>query len=483
MKRRIGRSAAGKGRARLGTRIAWASAGQRPPVGFTAGAIDQPAKDSEPILLPSEAHVMTIAPTGAGKTVNCTVPVLLQYPGPMIVLDPKGENAAITARRRREMGQETFVIDPFGVSGLRAASFNPVDLVEAETAEAADDARALAAMVMPSEFDNRDVFWRNRAMHFLTAAILNAATDFLPDARNLVTVRDIVHKMTRGALRVPSDRPYITQADHVLKSKHPDVARINELFDFGSAETLGGMLHTALEGVGFVRGPLVERSLAHSDFKLDDVTEGAPMTIYLVIPPHLIHSHGILLRVWLGTLFAALMRRRARPDQATLLLLDETAQLGLFPPLRTAITLLRGYGVQTWSFWQDPSQLAQIYPTDWRAMVNNCRIVQCFGAHTEAAWSELGRMLGADLHGFGPLDRSAMLIQQDGDVRLAERIDYRSDRAMRGQFDANPIHERRAGPLRRPHAPVGAPPAVPMPAADGETTGFQGIAAAIHALW
>ena len=51
-------------------------------------------------------------------------------------------------------------------------------------------------------------------------------------------------------------------------------------------------------------------------------------------------------------------------ENSTLMLLDEAAQLGTLPQLRQAITLLRGYGVRVWSFWQDLSQLINLYPND-----------------------------------------------------------------------------------------------------------------------
>ena len=46
-------------------------------------------------------------------------------------------------------------------------------------------------------------------------------------------------------------------------------------------------------------------------------------------------------------MMAALSRRRHRPERPTLLLIDEAAQLGPLDELRTAVTLMRGYGVNT----------------------------------------------------------------------------------------------------------------------------------------
>ena len=42
--------------------------------------------------------IVTVAPTGSGKGIGAVIPNLLDYPGSALVLDVKGENAAVTAR-------------------------------------------------------------------------------------------------------------------------------------------------------------------------------------------------------------------------------------------------------------------------------------------------------------------------------------------------------------------------------------------------
>src|SRR5262245_12087328 len=111
-----------------GLLVGWSleSRSPRRALGFTYGdPLKTPATGFlDPILLTGEGHLMTIAPTGAGKGTGCIVPALLRYPGPVIVVDPKGENAAITARRRRDLGQQVVVIDPMGVTDLPADVLN-----------------------------------------------------------------------------------------------------------------------------------------------------------------------------------------------------------------------------------------------------------------------------------------------------------------------------------------------------------------------
>ena len=78
-------------------------------------------------------HVLTVAGSRAGKGVSLIVPNLILYEGSAFVIDPKGENAAITAGRRGKgtrkkgagLGQDVYVLDPFDVSGKRSGGNVP----------------------------------------------------------------------------------------------------------------------------------------------------------------------------------------------------------------------------------------------------------------------------------------------------------------------------------------------------------------------
>ena len=61
----------------------------------------------------SDAHIMTIAPTGAGKGTTSIIPNLLMWPGSVFVIDPKGENIAITLSQRLKLNTDVFLLDPF----------------------------------------------------------------------------------------------------------------------------------------------------------------------------------------------------------------------------------------------------------------------------------------------------------------------------------------------------------------------------------
>ncbi|MEP2705200.1 MAG: type IV secretory system conjugative DNA transfer family protein [Roseibium sp.] len=60
-----------------------------------------------------DRHLVTQGMTRSGKGATIIVPYLLTYDGSMLVIDPKGENALITAKHREDaLGQRVHIVDP-----------------------------------------------------------------------------------------------------------------------------------------------------------------------------------------------------------------------------------------------------------------------------------------------------------------------------------------------------------------------------------
>lgn len=415
----------------------------REPLGFNFGDPNvTPAEGFiDPILMESEGHLITIAPTGAGKGVGCIIPALLRHEGPVIVIDPKGENTAVTARARRERGENVVVLDPMGITREASGSFNPLDLIQAGAPEGVDEATALVNALLPDDIDGaKNRFWVSRGRQLLLGILLHVVTDLPKEQRTLAKVREVVHEMTSHKARV---------AKRLSQSRHPEVRLIESALAISASETLGGIIAFAQEGIDFVRGPLVQDALERTTFDIDDIVRGGPTSIYIVMPPHMLQSHGRVLRLWIGALIQLILRRRSRPPKSTLFMLDEAAQLGTLEQLRTAITLLRGYGLQTWSFWQDVSQLKELYPRDWQVMVNNSQVFQAFGANNLGAAEEMSALVGfVSGRQFLEMERGEMLLQIAGDEAVVARLpNYLTDPVFAGQFDQNPFFDPNYEPL------------------------------------
>ena len=139
-----------------------------------------------------EAHLITIAPTRSGKGIGTIIPNLLTANRAILCVDPKGENARITAATRQGFGP-VHVLDPFGVSGLPSSAFNPMDAIDAKSMDVAEDAATLAdALVADPPHQVQDAHWNEEAKALLTGLILLVATNDDPARRTLNHLRELI---------------------------------------------------------------------------------------------------------------------------------------------------------------------------------------------------------------------------------------------------------------------------------------------------
>ena len=114
----------------------------------------------------------------------------LRYAGPVVCIDPKGENARITARHRGNFGP-VHVLDPFGVTGLPGAAFNPLDRIDPAGLDLADDCMTLAdALVYDAPGEAGEAHWNEEAKALIAGIILAIVTSEPPATRTLATLRD-----------------------------------------------------------------------------------------------------------------------------------------------------------------------------------------------------------------------------------------------------------------------------------------------------
>lgn len=430
--------------------LGWkADDGGKLPMGFGAPRAAEPAVEGEaPILYGEDRHLVTIAPTGAGKGRSVIIPNLLRFEGSVIVIDPKGETWHVTARRRKEMGQEVRLLDPFGAVSKRTDSLNPFDLFNRPGALLDADAEMLASLLAGDVGFHKEPFWDNWGRSLMSGVIAAVAETAPKSERHFGKVREIL---------MSDDAVYNLAA---LIESHENLNRLSKQnissFLPITEQTRSGILSTAQSYLKVVNSDSALRSLSKSTISLDAVRRGDPMTIYIVIPPDKLESHGALLRLWVGALMLTVMGRKRRPKRSTLFLLDECAQLGEFGPLRQSMTLLRGYGLQVWPFFQDLSQLQRLYPKDWRTIFNNAGVFQLFGVANHLMAKESSDLIGdIDADMLRAMAKDRQIIAVSNEKALAARLpDYLRDAPFAGHWDANPMFETEGpGPAAKRRAP------------------------------
>jgi len=398
-------------------------------------------KDNKPIWDSNrEGHLITVAPTGAGKGVSAAIPALLTWQGPAIVIDPRGENYAVTAARRRAMGHIVHRLDPFRVAGPQMGdSLDPMDLIDPNADDFEDNAAVVAQLCRQNMFDKSSPYWDERGSALITKIICGLFQHMSPRRPTLRDVQKALQSDPDREHRKVATKSSIIDINSATPSPPFSLAPILSSAEFASGRTLSCIVSSASSHLSFLKSPAVFASVSDSTITLDDITAGAMQTIYLIIPPDKLVSHSSLLRLWIGVTLAAIAKRRRAPEQPTLFLIDEAAQLGEMNELRSSLTLMRAYGVRVWTMWQCITQLQSLYPTDWTSILNNSAVQMFFGAKAPHSRKVLYDFIGDAVPSTGIPNDSQLLFNGE-DFSMVRRANYLIDPLLKGLASPHPFH-------------------------------------------
>ena len=406
-----------------------------------------------------DGHILTCAPTRAGKGVGAVIPNLLDYPGSAFVLDLKARRAA---------GQDVFVIDPYAINYAAGHALNWLDTLDPDHPDVVGRAGTLADMLVVRSGFESEPHWNDTARDLLRGFLVHVAG--LPaERRNMAELR--------AMLTAPEDQFAEVLADMLAASERGGqrlVARTAAVHLGRPERERGSVLSTAQRHTAWLDDPRLCAALARSDFSLQDLKR-RPMTVYLAIPPDLRASLGFV-RGFIGLALDSMTAVLGRPAYRVAFFLDEFGQLGRLDNLVDSLTLMRGYGAQRWLFVQDLSQLKAVYPR-WQSFLANTS-QQYFGTADYDTAHYLSNALGHSTIAFETANRSRHTsrpfkpgtqtagrgehrhgrplltpdeIKRLGPTRpivmisgeppyLLDRLDYRTDPVFAGRAEPNPMH-------------------------------------------
>lgn len=362
---------------------------------------DERNVDTQPIVYEGDMHALTVAPTRRGKGATAIIPNLQRSESSILVIDPKGENARCTVKKRLALGQNVRVVDPWGIScqedkynpGIDAkhlARFNPLAALAPDDPDLPSDAMLLAdALVLPS---GNDPFWGEEAKALIQGFILYVVTDTREqEQRHLGRVRDILSLRLVTGDDVAGTMTEIL--DRMAESDNPLVNAAAFRLMQKSEKERAGVLSMAQASTHFLDSPKIRESLSGSDFKFSELkTEEKGTTVYLVLPLDRLPTYNKWLRLLISSAMIDLTRVPARANKPPVrVILDEFAALEKLAIVETAFGTMAGLGVQLWIVTQDLGQLMRLYgDKSWQTFVSNAGVFQYFGSrdHETAQYAE-----------------------------------------------------------------------------------------------
>lgn len=351
----------------------------------------KPLPTPQLLRYPGDRHLLTVAPTRAGKGVGSIIPNLLTYPGSCIVVDPKGENARLTAIRRSAMGQDVHILDPwFLLDEMKFASaFNPLDWLDAKDPNLSENALLLADSIVMRSQDEKDPFWNNEAASLLHGIFLYLATDPEEQAadKHLGRVREII-SLERSDLDSMFKRMTASDNAAVRNAGSRGLSMDDKLFS--------NIVSTLRSHTNFLESPAIQWNVKTTARGLDFAKlKERPTTVYLVLPADRLQTFGRWLRIIIQCAITVNARNiEKKPKHPILFFLDEMPALGHLASVETAYGLMAGFGMQMWGIVQDLSQLEKIYGKGWQTFVANAGVLQYLGSRDQMTAEYFSKLCG-----------------------------------------------------------------------------------------
>lgn len=359
-----------------GERSVWAADGGI-YLGFAVGRdeIEPDLTRSRELRYTGEGHLLTIGPSGSGKSRRLLVPNLEKLASwSIIVTDPNGELARATAEHRGQQGSRIVMLDPFGIRGTGRSGYDPIAALDPNDDDFADDALDFAVAIVTE--DTPDGYWRHSAEDLLAAVIMFVRLT-CDKGGSLADVRKVIVKPP-GEFKSAIDHMISVADDLGCVALQLKAGRFQ---NFGVEDReLNSIISTAATATRWIDSKVfLSKPQNQADFEFSSLRE-EKSTVYLILPSGQVASHSAWLRLMITSAVKSLTKTYNKRDDIipVLFALDEAAQLGHLAILENSMALMRGFDLKVWSLFQDLAQIRSIYRDRWETLLANCSVITIF---------------------------------------------------------------------------------------------------------
>jgi type IV secretion system protein VirD4 len=347
-----------------------------------------------------ESHVVTIGLPRTGKGTDIIIPALLEYPGSALVIDPKAELAAVTARHRLDMGHKVFIINPYNVfsdvlrkrapEAINGAAFNPLRRLDYKMPGFVGQVRNIAQSLVIGGAQDKDSYFVDSARDLVSCLIMAVCKDAAPEDKNLGQVRALLAQRY--------DEPGEGLALVLEEMAASDFASLRQtaaqFLDIKSKD-VPAIIRTAQQQLAFLDEPEIVDSLNDAEpgraFDFADMKR-EKITVFLVLPVEELSDKAKWFRLLVASSIGSLLR--GGKGGRVLMLLDEFALLGRLSAIADNLGVLGGMNIQLWPILQNLGQLWRYYQNEAEGFLSTAGVLQFLSLFDETTAKEVVRRAG-----------------------------------------------------------------------------------------
>ena len=359
---------------------------------FQLGHIHPAHGQNSAIGISGDQHLFIAANSRSGKGVTMIINNLLHWQGGVFCIDPKGENASITASRRgkkeygmksgttvrKMLGQDVAILDPMnivkGASKIFRVNYDPLADIDKNTDLEASQILQIADDVVIGD-ESSGAHFTDSVRTILAGLIEAVIHNEKGENVSLATVRkiylhgllDVIDEQTGDVLEERAE-------SYLSKSKRTPAALAENalaiLKDAGDEES-GSFSTTLSRQLIFMADPRMQRHLKNEGFSLKEAVR-KKSTIYVCLPPNEMGRMKRWLRMIVSVGLNSKMQSAFEHEGLqTLFVLDEFYSLGKMKLIEESAAFMAGYGIKLMPVIQNIGQIKQLYEKNWETFLAN----------------------------------------------------------------------------------------------------------------
>lgn len=390
-----------------------------------------PGNERNTIGYSGDRHIFLCGETRSGKGRAFILNNLITWPGSLISIDPKGENATVAAARRgpgnefcEGMEQDTFVLDPFEVANVDdelRGFFDPMLALDPDDPRLIDKARMIAAAIcVPKDGAGDANVWIERGQGYLSSIIMHVVTSpvFGSQPRTLSLVRECVlagmHEEAK-LLAADPDCQNVSGIEIMLNDmvENPGCGGVisrqgaSYLSSYNKNPEYFDSIKTNAENeTAFLDSPSIRNVVGgeggqnrrwNRTFEAASVkTSPQGVSVFLCLPQGEEEVYSRWQRLMIYSLTDAIVSTRGKPARGDILIsLDEFLSLSKMKRLEDGMEALAGAGGKLFIAVQKFGRLKAIYGQNWETFISGAGCQIWFAAdEVEGSSQYLEKALG-----------------------------------------------------------------------------------------